>query len=74
MLGLGDIVFPGFLIALLLRFDIERSKTAGKVSYVYFYTGMIAYAISLIVTGAVLHIFQAAQVRFTSRFVACRVA
>lgn len=70
MLGLGDIVFPGFMIAMLLRFDISRNKQAPsqRPSFVYFRTGLISYALALLATGVVLHVFQAAQVIPTSFF------
>jgi len=32
MLGLGDIVIPGIFIALLLRYDAERSAISPKAS------------------------------------------
>ena len=68
MLGLGDIVFPGFMIAMLLRFDIARAKQTGAAqpSFVYFRTGMISYALALLATGVVLHVFKAAQVSYLS--------
>ncbi|EDV23459.1 uncharacterized protein TRIADDRAFT_58104 [Trichoplax adhaerens] len=57
MLGLGDIVIPGIYIALLLRFDLSSNKG----SKAYFYNGLVAYIIGLIVTVAVLLLFKAAQ-------------
>ena len=58
MLGLGDIVIPGILIALLLRFDKSR---AGEGGCLYFVTAMIAYVAGLVLTVFVMHTFQAAQ-------------
>lgn len=58
MLGLGDIVIPGLLIALLCRFD--HSHHPGKTR-MYFYIGFAAYIIGLTITIAVMHIFRAAQ-------------
>lgn len=57
MLGLGDIVLPGVLIALLLRFD--RSRNGG--SPVYFVTALFAYVLGLVLTVFVMHTFKAAQ-------------
>lgn len=57
MLGLGDIVIPGILIALLLRFDRSRSPSSIK----YFLTGVIAYFVGLGTTIFVMHTFKAAQ-------------
>lgn len=58
MLGLGDIVIPGLLIALLCRFDYTHHP---KSSRVYFYTGFLAYILGLGTTITVMHIFKAAQ-------------
>jgi minor histocompatibility antigen H13 len=58
MLGLGDIVVPGLLIALLCRFDKSHHPKGIKV---YFYSGFLAYVLGLGTTIAVMHIFKAAQ-------------
>lgn len=50
LLGLGDIAIPGIFLALLLR--------VGKP---YFRAGLAAYALSLVATMAVVHVFGAAQ-------------
>lgn len=57
MLGLGDIVVPGLLIALFCRFD-HSLKPGSKF---YFYTSLIAYILGMIVTVFILTTFQAAQ-------------
>ncbi|XP_030838960.1 minor histocompatibility antigen H13 [Strongylocentrotus purpuratus] len=57
MLGLGDIVIPGIFIALLLRFDVSRSKG----SRTYFNSGLTAYLLGLVATIAVMHCFKHAQ-------------
>ena len=57
MLGLGDIVVPGLLIALFCRFD--HSLKPG--SRFYFYTSLVAYILGMVVTIFVLTTFQAAQ-------------
>lgn len=67
MLGLGDIVVPGFLIALLLRFDAERAKTKpshgahGRFPKPYFHAIMVAYVGGLLTTVIVMERFKAAQ-------------
>eukprot|EP00698_Gefionella_okellyi_P005694 TRINITY_DN1515_c0_g1_i2.p1 TRINITY_DN1515_c0_g1~~TRINITY_DN1515_c0_g1_i2.p1 ORF type:complete len:150 (+),score=42.56 TRINITY_DN1515_c0_g1_i2:594-1043(+) len=62
MLGLGDIVFPGVLIAMLLRFDYARAKATNTApTLVYYRSGFAAYVVALLCAGFVLHYFQAAQ-------------
>jgi minor histocompatibility antigen H13 len=66
MLGLGDIVIPGIFIALLLRYDIYRSKRNNKKNRFesptpYFTTTIVSYTFGLILTIFVMHTFQAAQ-------------
>mmetsp|Transcript_27852 Transcript_27852/g.59572 ORF Transcript_27852/g.59572 Transcript_27852/m.59572 type:complete len:415 (+) Transcript_27852:120-1364(+) len=68
LLGLGDIVIPGFFLSLLLRFDAENAKMpTSKVDIYesfpkpYFYSAMVAYVMGLGVTLFVMIYFQAAQ-------------
>jgi minor histocompatibility antigen H13 len=65
MLGLGDIVVPGMFLAMLLRFDIERTREKGLVGftsrYKYFIVSMVFYVGSLVTTVAVMIFFEAAQ-------------
>lgn len=67
LLGLGDIVIPGLFVALLLRFDAVRSKLAirsadqSNFPQHYFLTNVVAYALGLLATVAVMFFFQAAQ-------------
>eukprot|EP00536_Pseudo-nitzschia_multiseries_P009156 jgi/Psemu1/257895/estExt_Genewise1Plus.C_2500037 len=68
LLGLGDIVIPGFFLSLLLRFDAENAKMpTDKVDIYesfpkpYFYSAMIAYFLGLGMTLFVMIYFQAAQ-------------
>ena len=66
LLGLGDIVIPGFFLALLLRFD---AHSAGDVSgdahakfpKPYFHSALIAYVLGLAMTLYVMIVFNAAQ-------------
>jgi len=57
MLGLGDIVLPGVLIALLCRFDFN----SGRTWYPYFHATYIAYILGLLLTIVIMHTFKAAQ-------------
>lgn len=56
MLGLGDIVIPGFFLALMLRFDAERAGAIatdgahGVFAKPYFHSGMVAYVAGLATT------------------------
>merc|ERR1711920_691260 len=57
MLGLGDIVVPGILVALMLR--VDQSITPGSKKY--FMTTFIAYILGLAGTIVVMHVFKHAQ-------------
>lgn len=57
MLGLGDIVIPGFLISLFLRFDHSTKRK----SNLYFWSCFIAYIIGLAICIGVMTIFKHAQ-------------
>lgn len=59
MLGLGDIVVPGILVALMLRFDTR----SGHARAYYFWATYVAYLAGLLTTIAVMHFFKHAQVR-----------
>ncbi len=68
LLGLGDIVIPGFFLALLLRFDAANAKMpTDKVNIYenfpkpYFHSAMIAYFLGLAMTLFIMIQFQAAQ-------------
>ena len=57
MLGLGDIVLPGVLVALLCRYD----HNSGRKMYPYFWSVYIAYILGLVLTIVIMHTFKAAQ-------------
>jgi len=57
MLGLGDIVIPGILVALMLRLD-EHIKPGSKK---YFLSTFVAYILGLAGTIVVMHVFKHAQ-------------
>jgi minor histocompatibility antigen H13 len=68
LLGLGDIVIPGFFLALLLRFDatnanmpVDKVKIYQNFPKPYFYSAMIAYFLGLATTLLVMIQFKAAQ-------------
>jgi minor histocompatibility antigen H13 len=62
LLGLGDIVIPGFFIAMMLRFDAHLSKKNGKSNQnIYFKVCFISYVFALITTVYILHTFQHGQ-------------
>lgn len=70
MLGLGDVVIPGLMVALCLRFDLAQyaRRNPGKdigprsnFSRPYFWTGVISYLIGLATTMAVMTYSKTAQ-------------
>eukprot|EP00559_Dactyliosolen_fragilissimus_P007558 CAMPEP_0184855460 /NCGR_PEP_ID=MMETSP0580-20130426/706_1 /TAXON_ID=1118495 /ORGANISM="Dactyliosolen fragilissimus" /LENGTH=400 /DNA_ID=CAMNT_0027349975 /DNA_START=57 /DNA_END=1259 /DNA_ORIENTATION=- len=69
LLGLGDIVIPGFFLSLLLRFDAHNAKvpyfSVDNVHYTfpkpYFHSSLIGYIIGMALTMFVMIKFQAAQ-------------
>lgn len=68
LLGLGDIVIPGFFLALLLRFDAHRANlpvfpTNVHASFPkpYFHSALLGYVIGLATTLYVMIVFKAAQ-------------
>ena len=68
LLGLGDIVIPGFFLALLLRFDATIANMPTKNVDVhasfpkpYFHSALFAYVLGLGVTLFVMIQFKAAQ-------------
>mmetsp|Transcript_24008 Transcript_24008/g.50617 ORF Transcript_24008/g.50617 Transcript_24008/m.50617 type:complete len:425 (+) Transcript_24008:59-1333(+) len=68
LLGLGDIVIPGFFLALLLRFDAHIANVPYFPTNVhasfpkpYFHSAMVGYVIGLATTLFVMIWFEAAQ-------------
>ncbi|EGW30625.1 uncharacterized protein SPAPADRAFT_63453, partial [Spathaspora passalidarum NRRL Y-27907] len=69
LLGLGDVVVPGFLISLCLRFDIYQYYARNDVSFhhlnnyaqPYFKASLVSYVLGLLLTFSMLHIFQVGQ-------------
>lgn len=68
LLGLGDIVIPGFFLALLLRFDAHIADLPYFPTDVhapfpkpYFHSALLGYVIGLATTLYVMIVFEAAQ-------------
>lgn len=72
MLGLGDIVIPGFFIALCLKFDVDRvilnnikhgikEFNLDAIPKTYFWSCVIGYAVGIIMTFNAMIIFNHAQ-------------
>jgi minor histocompatibility antigen H13 len=68
LLGLGDIVIPGFFLALLLRFDAHNAKVGTVKINIhesfpkpYFHSALIAYVLGLMTTLYIMIRFNAAQ-------------
>jgi minor histocompatibility antigen H13 len=68
LLGLGDIVIPGFFLSLLLRFDAHIAKMPTKKVDIhapfakpYFHSALLAYVLGLCTTLFVMIQFKAAQ-------------
>lgn len=68
LLGLGDIVIPGFFLSLLLRFDahqaqqpVHRVNIHANFPKPYFHSCLVAYVLGLITTLVVMIQFNAAQ-------------
>lgn len=72
IIGLGDIVLPGVLVAWCLKFDVDqaieswRGKRDSKVSFqkpkmLYFWTSLIAYMCGIVSTFIAMTIMQHGQ-------------
>lgn len=62
MLGLGDIVIPGVMVSLSLRFDrFLTPESSVNYSKYYFKACFFAYLLGLVTTMTVMHTFKAAQ-------------
>lgn len=69
LLGLGDIVIPGFFLALLLRFDAHNANLVALPSVdfhqtfpkPYFHAALLGYAVGIGLTMFVMIYFEAAQ-------------
>jgi len=66
LLGLGDVIIPGTLIALALRYDHYNAKQGnairdGSFNKPYFWAAMGAYVFGLSTSFVVLHVFEHGQ-------------
>lgn len=64
LLGLGDIVIPGFFLAILLRFDAHKAgvgRVHDSFPKPYFHSALFAYVLGLGTTLFVMVVFNAAQ-------------
>lgn len=65
ILGLGDIVVPGFFLALLARFDAQQGKvrcpSVAEPPAHYFNAGLLAYAVGLVATKVGMTLMDSAQ-------------
>ena len=57
MLGLGDIVIPGIMVAIILRYDLANNN--GKIKY--FTSCFVGYVVGIASTIVVMNVFKAAQ-------------
>ena len=57
MLGLGDIVFPGMFVALMLRYDYSLKRG----THFYFWTTFLAYICGLVVTFVARNLWKHSQ-------------
>lgn len=81
LLGLGDIVIPGFFLSLLLRFDAHQanlptSYTDCHASFPkpYFHSALIFYVLGMCTTMAVMIFFEAAQPALLYLVPACLIS
>lgn len=68
MLGLGDIVLPGLLLSLCIKYDIDscilsnrRPKKLSEFKFTLFYCTLFAYGLSLLITYLAMKYFEHPQ-------------
>ena len=81
LLGLGDIVIPGFFLSLLLRFDAHQAQVPTSFTDVhasfpkpYFHSALIFYILGMSTTMAVMIFFNAAQPALLYLVPACLIS
>ena len=81
LLGLGDIVIPGFFLAMLLRFDAHKANLPTHYTDVhasfpkpYFHSALIFYVLGMATTMAVMIFFDAAQPALLYLVPACLIS
>ena len=61
LLGLGDVVIPGTLVALAYRLDMHQRKERKVGGASYFRATLVGYAVGLSMAFGAMHVFKAAQ-------------
>lgn len=61
MLGLGDIVLPGMLVAQCLRYDLVNKLKKKATSEIYFIACLIGYVAGILISNVVAVYFKRAQ-------------
>lgn len=61
ILGLGDIMIPGIVVAMMYRFDMSRTAGQAKPATPYFHATWAAYVAGLVITFIALHVSKHAQ-------------
>eukprot|EP00889_Picochlorum_renovo_P005404 jgi/Picre1/32434/NNA_007780.t1 len=61
MLGLGDIVIPGIMVAIILRYDVQKHLVTSTGKPRLFYSCFLGYVIGVVATIVVMNVFKAAQ-------------
>jgi len=81
LLGLGDIVIPGFFLSLLLRFDAHNAGVPYFPTDIhapfpkpYFHTTLVGYFVGMAITMFVMIWFQAAQPALLYLVPACLIS
>lgn len=74
MLGLGDIIIPGFFISLLLRYDSYKYRKNSPFPKPYFNVAFLAYVLALVFTMVVMHTLKAAQPALLYLVPACLIS
>ncbi|CAB9525981.1 Minor histocompatibility antigen H13 [Seminavis robusta] len=81
LLGLGDIVIPGFFLAILLRFDAHQANLPTSYTDVhasfpkpYFHSALVFYILGMSTTMAVMIFFEAAQPALLYLVPACLIS
>lgn len=61
MIGLGDIIMPGILVAMCLRYDLYRKEKLDKKSDLYFYSSLLGYTIGILFTVLAMLLMEKEQ-------------
>lgn len=61
MIGLGDIIMPGILVAMCLRYDLYRKEKLDKKKDLYFYSSLIGYTFGILLTVLAMLLMEKEQ-------------